>query len=71
MKIGLDFLGNEVKTGDTIVYMSSEYRELKVGKVQKVTPKGFTVEVPTYKGSKNLYKLSRMKNQVMLVKEVV
>lgn len=34
-----DFLGNEIKVGDTVVYCRLHYRELSKGVVEKLTPK--------------------------------
>ena len=34
-----DFIGNELAVGDEIVFMTISYRDLRKGKIIKITPK--------------------------------
>lgn len=62
-----DIYGNDIKVGDTVFYINSKIRELKLGKVARITPKGLTIEMENGK------LLSRKTKQVALAaaKEVV
>lgn len=39
-----DFLGNPVAVGDRVAFVTNNYRDLSLGRVCKLTPKGFQVE---------------------------
>lgn len=44
METSKDFLGNEIKVGDTVAFAAPQYRHLTTGKVIKITPKKVRVE---------------------------
>ena len=58
-----DCLGNVVEAGDTVVFVTVYYHNLKVGTVAKVTPKG--VKVKDSKG----YLSQRHYSQIALLKK--
>lgn len=39
-----DFFGNEIKVGDTVAFMQTNYRSLRLGTVKSLTPKMVNIE---------------------------
>jgi hypothetical protein len=42
--MAVDFLGNEIKVGDTVVYVEKGYRNFEVGKIVRITDKTVLID---------------------------
>lgn len=62
-----DFIGNELQVGDTVVYMSTYYKQLKKAVISKIGVKKLTLDASTDTWPDNF--TFRSPNQVMLFKK--
>jgi hypothetical protein len=64
--VAKDFFGNEIKVGDTVAFMQTEYRKLLTGIVAIITEKTLIVEHPRTNIGKTQTK--QFHNQVIVKK---
>ena len=62
-----DFFGNEINIGDTIAFMQTGYRQLKIGIVKKLTPQMVIIEHERFNTGKTETKQSH--DQVIVNKK--
>lgn len=62
-----DFVGNEVKVGDTVICLEKGYNNLIKAKVVKITPQAIKV---TWPGMYNERNVLRKRNQFVLYESV-
>ncbi len=58
-----DFFGNELETGDSVVYIKGSYRDFTVGEIVKLNPCKATIKLLTSK-----YPTVRYYHQIIKVK---
>jgi hypothetical protein len=54
-EVAYDFLGNEIRVGDEVVYTQLHYRCLKRGKIRKITPCTVNIACGHAKGTKQFH----------------